>query len=44
MSRVFRLTLLAPEIVELILEGRQPGKLYLRYLRPCRLDRSVALN
>ena len=31
-SRVLRLTLLAPEIVEAILDGRQPAELQLDYL------------
>ena len=32
MSRVLRLTLLAPEIVEAILDGRQPGAMNLEAL------------
>jgi hypothetical protein len=32
MSRVLRLTLLAPEIVEAILDGRQPAELQLQNL------------
>ena len=44
-SRVLRMTLLAPDIVEAILDGRQPTDITLAVLmRPCAVEQVEALS